>query len=103
MTNSNCVDGHSNQHDIVENFISKHRTILDSSGSQSNLVLIVPALNNNTITISARDVDNANKRLKSAIGHDDIHSKLLINSGLCFRNLVYKLMNKLLSHSFSSI
>ena len=39
-------------------------------------------------------------RLKSAIGHDDNHTKLLINAGQCFRSLLYKLNSKLISHGF---
>ena len=39
-------------------------------------------------------------RLKNAIGHDDIHTKHLINASPCFSNLSRKLMNKLISHGF---
>ena len=100
ITNSKCIDGHSNPHDVVKIFDSKYRTVLDNSDSQTNLVPFVTALNNTTIVFSVKDVDNAIMRLKSAVGHDDIHTKLLINAGPCFRNLLCKLMNKFLSHGF---
>ena len=38
--------------------------------------------------------------MKIAVGYDDIHTKLLISAGSCFRNLLCKLMNKFLSHGF---
>ena len=49
ITNSKCIDGHSNPHDVVNNLYSKFRTVLINSDSHTNLVLLVPALNNTTI------------------------------------------------------
>ena len=88
IINSKYTDGHSNLHDVVKIFDCKYRTVLDNSDSQTNLVPFVTALNNTTIVFSVRDVDKAIMRLKSAVGHDDIHTKLLINAGPCFRNLL---------------
>ena len=39
-------------------------------------------------------------QLKNTVGHDDIHTKLLITAGPCFRNLLCKIMTKVLSHGF---
>ena len=87
ITSSKSIDGHSNPHDVVKIFDSKYRTAYDSSDSQGNLVPLFPGLNNTTITFSVKDVDNAIMRLKSAVGPEDMHTKLLINAGPCFRNL----------------
>ena len=98
VANSKCIHGHSNPHDVVKIFDNKYRTVLDNSESQINLVLFVPALNNTTTHFSVKDVDNAIMQEKSALGDVDIHTKLLINAGACFPNLLCKSMNKFLSH-----
>ena len=98
ITNSKCKDGHLILHDVVKTFDSKYRTVLDNSDSQTSLVLLVPVQNNITITFSVKYIDNAIMRLKSTVGHNDIHTKLLIDAGPCFRNLLCEIMNKFLSH-----
>ena len=63
ITNSKCIDCHSNLRNNVEIFDSKYRIVLDNSESQTNLVPFVPALNKNEITFSVKDVDNDTMQL----------------------------------------
>ena len=83
-----------------QNFYSKYCTVLDNTDSQTNLFPFVSALNDTIIDFSVRDVDNATMWLKSAVRRDDIHAKLLIHAGPCLWNLLFKLINKFLSHGF---
>ena len=73
---------------LAKFFDSKYRSVLDNSDSQTNLVPFILVLNSTAISFSDKDVDNAIMRLKSAIGHDGIHTRLFINAGLCFRKLL---------------
>ena len=84
-------------HITLSKFVdSKYRTVLDNSASQTNLVPFATTLNNTTFVFQLK----MSTMLKSAVEHDDIHTKLLINICPCFRNLMCKLMNKFLSHGF---
>ena len=73
---------------------------MDNSESETNHVPSDPALNTSTITVSVKDIDDAVMRLETTNGYDGIHTSHLISAGLCFRNLLCKLMNKFISHGF---
>ena len=48
----------------------------------------------------ACDLEDAIKRLNKSIGHDGFSSEHLINSGPSFRNLLLKIFNGCIYHSF---
>ena len=73
---------------------------MDNSWSQTNPAPSDPALNSSTGTFSVKDIDKATMRLKNPNGHDDIHRNHITNAGPILRNLLCKLMNKFISHSF---
>ena len=66
LTNSKSIDEHSNPRDVIKNFDSKYRAVLDKCEAQTNSVPSVSALNTATLTFSVKYVENPFMGLNSA-------------------------------------
>jgi len=100
ITNSRCIDGTSDSAEIVNILNNKYRDILDNSECQSTVVNHQSTRNNELMTFTMREWDIAINRLNPVEGFNHIHTGHLKKTKSCFRNLLYKLINRFISHRF---
>ena len=100
VTNSRCIDGTCDTNEIVNIFNEKYKSILDNPQCQATHTVPRPRSNVSPLRFTLPELDMAISRLNPGRGADFVHVTQLKNAGPCFRNLLCKLMNKFISHSF---
>ena len=96
-TVSRCIDDTSISQDTVKNFGHKYKEVLDNSECQAHSVATVPMLRGTDFSFSPKDLDVAIDRLNFSAGFDRVHTSHIKNSKRCYRNLLCKFYNKLIS------
>ena len=100
VTNSRSIDGTCDSNEIVIIFNYKYKSILDNPQCQATHTVPRPSSNVSPLRFTLPELDTAISRLNPSRGADFVYVTQLKNAGPCFRNLLCKLMNKFVSHSF---
>ena len=74
--------------------------MLDNSECQAHFVATDPILRGTNFSFSPRDLDVGIDRLNPSTGLDSVHTSHIKNSKRCYRTLLCKLYNKLISHTY---
>ena len=80
-------------------FYRKYKEVLDTSECQGHSVATDPMLRRTNFSFSLNDLDVAIERLNPCAGFDSVHTSHIKNSKRCYRNLLCKLYNKLISRT----
>ena len=99
-TVSRCIDGTSILQDTVKIFDRKYKEVLDNSECQAHSVATDPMLRGSSFSFTPKDLDDAIDRLNQGLGFDGVHTEQIKNAKRCYRNLLCKFYNKLISHTY---
>ena len=94
------IDGTCDTNEIVNIFNEKYKSILDNPQCQATHTVPRPRSNVSILRFTPPELDTAISRLNPGRDADFVYVTHLKNAGPCFRNLLCKLMNKFVSHSF---
>ena len=105
INNLNYIDGNSDPKVIASIFDNKYRDILNDPARQNNSYYHMPDGSQQRAgiispLISFNDICNAITNINDGIGWDAAHSNHLKFGGPIFKNLLCKLYNKFLSHTY---
>ena len=95
-----CIDGTSILQDTVKIFDRKYKEVLDNSECQAHSVATDPMLRGSSFSFTPKDLDDAIDRLNQGLGFDGVHTEQIKNAKRCYRNLLCKFYNKLISHTY---
>ena len=95
-----CIGSTSILQDTVKNFDRKFKEVLDNSERRTHSVGPDPMLRGTYFSFTPKDLDVALDRLNPGTGFDGVHTDQIKNAKRCYRNLICKFYNKLISRTY---
>ena len=99
---SRCIDGTSILEDTVKNVDWKYKEVLANYECQAHSVATDHMLRGTNFSFSffPRNIDVAIDKLNPGTGFDSVHTPHIKNPKRCYRNLLCKFYNQLISHTY---